>query len=55
MMVKRRTILIPDDLDQKIRLKQAKLMESTDQSVSFSEVAVQLLKMGLSNEGISTD
>ena len=37
-MAKRVTIMIDDDLDKKVRLKQAKLIQKTNSSVSFSKV-----------------
>ena len=41
---KRVTIMLDDDLDKKLRLLQAKLIQSTNQSVSFSEVINDLLR-----------
>jgi hypothetical protein len=37
-MARRVTIMIDDDLDKKIRYKQAKLIEKRKESVSFSRV-----------------
>ena len=41
---KRVTIMLDDDLDKKLRLLQAKLIQSTNKSVSFSEVINDLLR-----------
>ena len=43
-MSKRVTIMIDDDLDKKIRLKQAKLIQKTNQSVSFSNVINETIR-----------
>ena len=43
-MSKRVTIMIDDDLDKKIRQKQAKLIQKTNQSVSFSNVINETIR-----------
>ena len=44
---KRITIMIDDELDKKIRLKQAKHIEQTTSSMSFSRMINQELRRGL--------
>ena len=46
-MSKRVTIMIDDDLDKKMRLLQAKMIQSTSSSVSFSNVLNQVLRANL--------
>ena len=46
-MAKRVTIMIDDDLDKKVRLKQAKLIQKTNSSVSFSQVINETLRKSL--------
>ena len=46
-MTKRVTIMIDDDLDKKIRLKQAKLIQKTNSSVSFSQVINDTIRKSL--------
>lgn len=41
---KRITIMIDEDIDRKIRLKQAKLIQKTNGSVSFSRVVNDALR-----------
>jgi hypothetical protein len=43
-MAKRITIMIEDDLDKKIRLLQAKTIQQTSSSVSYSGVINDVLK-----------
>jgi len=43
-MAKRVTIMLDDDLDKKLRMIQAKLIQSTNKSVSFSEVINEILR-----------
>lgn len=46
-MPKRVTIVLDNDLDKKIRLKQAKLIQTEQKSVSFSRVINEILKKAL--------
>lgn len=46
-MSKRVTVVIDDDIDKKIRLKQAKLIQTRQESVSFSRVINETLRKGL--------
>jgi len=46
-MVKRVTIMLDDDLDKKLRLIQAKAIQSTTSSVSFSAVLNNTLRTSL--------
>ncbi len=46
-MAKRVTIMIDDDLDKKVRLKQAKLIQKTNSSVSFSKVINDTIRKSL--------
>jgi len=46
-MSKRVTILIDDEIDKKIRLKQGKLIQEKMSSFSYSKVINQILKKGL--------
>ena len=46
-MAKRITIMLDDDLDKKIRLVQAKAIQSTTSSVSFSSVINKVLRNNL--------
>jgi len=43
-MAKRVTIMLDEDLDKKLRMIQAKLIQSTNMSVSFSEVINETLR-----------
>ena len=43
-MAKRVTIMIDDDLDKKIRTLQAKMIQNTSSSVSYSKVINEMLK-----------
>ena len=43
-MAKRVTIMISDDLDKRVRQKQAKLIRETNESVSYSSVINRTLK-----------
>ncbi len=44
IMAKRITIMLDDDLDKKIRLLQAKAIQSTASSVSFSSVINEIIR-----------
>ena len=44
MRAKRITIMLDEDLDKKIRLKQAKLIQKTNGSISFSRVVNETLR-----------
>ena len=44
LMPKRVTIMIADDLDSKVRQKQAKLIKQTNATVSFSSVINGVLR-----------
>jgi len=46
-MSKRVTIMLDTDLDKKMRLLQAKLIQSTTSSVSFSMILNQVLRDSL--------
>jgi hypothetical protein len=46
-MAKRITIMIDDDLDKKIRLLQAKAIQNTISSVSYSSMINELLRNNL--------
>ncbi len=46
-MAKRVTIMIDDDNDKKIRTRQAKLIQSTQSSYSFSRVINEILRKTL--------
>ena len=46
-MSKRVTIMIDDDLDKKIRLRQAKLITQTTSNQSFSKVLNDILRKSL--------
>jgi len=46
-MAKRVTIMLDDDLDKKLRLIQAKAIQSTTSSVSFSTVLNNTLRTSL--------
>ncbi len=46
-MAKRITIMLDDDLDKKLRLIQAKAIQSTASSVSFSTVLNETLRNSL--------
>lgn len=48
-MAKRVTIMIDDDLDKKLRLLQAKLIQETVDSVSYSQVINDTLRKNLKN------
>ena len=47
VMAKRITIMIDDDLDKKIRLIQAKAIQSTTNSVSYSRTINDLIRKNL--------
>ena len=44
VMGKRVTIVVPDDLDKKLRLLQAKMIQSQQANVSYSQVINGLLR-----------
>ncbi len=44
IMTKRVTIMIDDDIDKRVRSKQAELIKKTTSSVSFSKVINQALR-----------
>lgn len=46
-MSKRVTIMIEDDLDKKLRLLQAKMIQQTSSSASYSSVINEVLKKRL--------
>ncbi len=46
-MAKRITIMIDDDLDKKLRLIQAKAIQSTTSSVSYSKIINETLRKKL--------
>ncbi|MDH3766502.1 MAG: hypothetical protein OER82_11945 [Nitrosopumilus sp.] len=46
-MTRRATIMIDDDLDRKIRLLQAKMIQKENKSISYSFVVNLLLKNSL--------
>ena len=46
-MSKRVTIMLDNDLDKKMRMLQAKMIQSTTSSVSFSNVLNQILRESL--------
>lgn len=43
-MAKRVTIMISEELDKKVRMKQAKLIQKTNNTVSYSSVINDVLK-----------
>ncbi len=46
-MAKRITIMIDDDLDKKLRLKQAKKIQELNGTCSFSRILNETLRKGL--------
>jgi hypothetical protein len=46
-MAKRITVMIDDDIDKKLRQIQAKMIQSTSDSVSYSKVINETLKKGI--------
>ena len=46
-MAKRITIMIDNDLDKKIRMIQAKMIQNTASSVSYSKVINELLEKSI--------
>lgn len=48
-MAKRITIMLDEDLDKKLRLRQAKQIQKSTKSVSFSQVLNNILREGLKN------
>ena len=49
LMLKRVTIMLDEELVRKIRWEQAKLLQNSVNSVSFSQVLSQYLKQSLKN------
>ena len=47
IMSKRITVMLDNDLDQKIRLIQAKMIQKENRSISFSRVLNEVLKKEL--------
>jgi len=43
-MAKRITIMLDDDLDKKLRLKQADMIKKTQNSISFSKVINDVIR-----------
>ena len=43
-MAKRVTIMVDDDLDKKLRLRQAKLIQQQTKSVSYSRVINEIIR-----------
>jgi len=43
-MAKRVTIMIDDDLDKKVRIKQADIIRKTQKTTSFSSVVNEILR-----------
>lgn len=48
-MAKRISIMLDEDLDKKLRLRQAKLIQTSSQSISFSQVLNNVVRSGLQN------
>lgn len=46
-MSKRITIMLDDDLDKKLRLKQAKMIQNTNGTYSFSKMLNEVLRKAL--------
>lgn len=46
-MAKRITVMIADDVDKKLRAKQAKIIQKTNSSYSYSKVINDALKQAL--------
>ncbi len=46
-MSKRVTIMIDEDLDKKLRLRQSKMIQQTQSSYSFSKVLNEVLRKSL--------
>ena len=49
-MAKRITIVLDDDIDKKLRLLQAKAIQSTNSSVSFSKIMNKVLAKGIKSK-----
>ena len=43
-MAKRITIMLDDDMDKKLRIKQAEMIKKTQNSISFSKVINETLR-----------
>jgi len=48
-MAKRVTIMIDDDLDKKLRQIQAKLIQETSSSISYSQVINETIRKSIKN------
>ena len=48
-LVKRVSIMIDEDLDKRLRIRQAKLIQTSSQSISFSQVLNNVVRSGLEN------
>ena len=46
-MTKRITVMIKDDLDKKLRLKQSKMIVKESKAISYSSVVNQILRKNL--------
>ena len=46
-MLRRHTIVLADDLEDRLRRMQADLINSSQKSVSFSQIINQVLRVGL--------
>ena len=49
-MSKRVTILLDDDLEKKLRIAQAKLIQKTKAAVSFSKIINEIIRDGLNGK-----
>ena len=49
-MARRITIMIDEDLDKKIRMLQAKMIQTTSSSASFSKVINETLRKGIKKD-----
>jgi len=49
-MAKRITIVLDDDIDKKLRLLQAKAIQNTNSSVSFSKIMNEVLAKGIKSK-----
>ena len=47
IMARRVTIMIDDDIDKKLRMIQAKMIQTTSESVSYSKVINEMLKKSI--------
>ena len=46
-LANRRSIMLDEDLDKKLRIRQAKLIRTSKQSISFSQVLNNVARIGL--------